>query len=131
MTSLSFATTSAMTARALAIAASTLLTWLRSRLESVPPKAKMARKASRSFMLALKVVMPASANSLAIACRVRVRMAALVRVNRMAAGYGLAVCDLFHAAHKLHGFGGLDRVERAALRRDDDEIGPADRVADR
>ena len=46
----------------------------------------MARKASRSFMLALKLGMPASANSPAMACRVRGRMAVLVRVNKMEAG---------------------------------------------
>ena len=68
------------------MAADTLLTWLVSRLDSDPPKAKITRNASRSFMLVLKVGTPPCANSASIACSVRGQIAADVRVKRIAAG---------------------------------------------
>src|SRR5271166_7108039 len=37
---------------------------------------------------------------------------------------------LLHVADEPDGLHGFGRVEQASLRRDDDEIGPADRVAD-
>ena len=72
---------------------------------------------------------PLFASSASIACSDRGRMAVLVRVNRIAVGIAFpAVFSMFRT--RLYRLYGLDSVERAALGRDDDKVGAADRVAD-
>ena len=116
----SSATISAAKARALAAAAGKLLTCDGSSVSSVPPKEKMARKASRSCICA--VIMGTLAPAVPDPEQARPD-AVLVRVKSTSAGQRLL-------ADQLDRLGCLGRIELATLHGDDDEVGPADRIGD-